>query len=215
MGRCQRAMLGLLQDLIETADAIGNKNGPLNNQLEEAYEKRLKVTHLVVRCSCACGFTLQSPLKLRLAAVQCMCAFQLCILLVFQLALAYHDRFRGSRCCKCSCAQMHADLCGELHKPQVDDAALCKAATGAQVSPKVDGSEHQKSSQGIQYPRYFCRCGSFVCSCRQPQQLLLASLEQPIIAAAQQRQPCCQQTSSAHSVPYAHSSTLKCTAQIS
>ena len=82
-------MFGVLQDMIETADAIGNKNQPLNKKSEEAHEKRLKVTHLVVRCSCACGFTLQSLLTLRLAAVQCMCASQV----VFQLALACHGCF--------------------------------------------------------------------------------------------------------------------------
>ena len=50
-----------------------------------------------------------------------------------------------------------------------------------------------------------------LCARLQPQQLLLASLEQPTIAAAQQRQPCCPQISSARSVQYAHSST-KCPA---
>ena len=45
-------MLGVLQDMIETADAICNKNEPLNKKSEEAHEKTVKVPHLVVLCSC-------------------------------------------------------------------------------------------------------------------------------------------------------------------
>ena len=143
--------------MIETADGIGNKNEPHNKKSEEDHEKRLKVMHLVVRCLCACGFTLQSLLTLRLAAVQSMCAsqieFQLALAvrdyrrIEFQLALACHDFFRGSRCCNRSRAQIHADICGQLHKPQVNVAALRKAASGTQASPEVDGSNYQRSSQ--------------------------------------------------------------------